>query len=83
MGRSPSSPLIDLTAILEAEHIGDRVASFLLILDGGAEPLGFGGNLLFENGEGSHDGVNGNEPVLASPGGQALDRQLYLPTILR
>ncbi len=70
-------------AYLEAERTGDRVASFLLILDGGAEPLGFGGNLLFENGEGSHDGVNGNEPVLASPGGQEMNQQMYLPTILR
>ena len=68
---------------LEAERTGDRIASFLLILDGGAEPLGFGGNLLLENSEGAHDGMNGNEPVLASPGGQALDQQLYLPFILR
>jgi hypothetical protein len=49
---------------LTAERAGDGVASFLLVLSGGSGELGFGGNLLFENREGGHDGVNGNEPFI-------------------
>lgn len=49
-------------AYLEAQRTGDQIASFLLQLDGGSGNLGFGGNLFFEDHEGSHDGVNGNEP---------------------
>ncbi len=54
-------------AYLEAQRAGDGVASFLLRIDDGSGTLGFGGNLFFEDSEGSSDGVNGNEPVIEAP----------------
>jgi hypothetical protein len=67
-------------AYLESERGGDGVASVYLQLSGGDGALGFGGNLYFEDREGSADGVNGNEPTLILPTGP-LPEQLYLPLI--
>lgn len=47
---------------LEGERTGDGTASLLLRLDTDERSVAFGGNLLFEDREGSADGVNGNEP---------------------
>ena len=52
---------------LEAQRTGDGVASFLLQLDAGSGTLGFGGNLFFEDSEGSSNGVNGDEPAIDAP----------------
>jgi hypothetical protein len=49
---------------LAAEYAGDQIASFVLSIAGGSGALGFAGNLVFEDREGSHDGNNGNEPAL-------------------
>ena len=51
-------------AYLEGERGGDGTAAFLLRLDGGGGALGFAGSLLFEDREGTADGLNGNEPAL-------------------
>ncbi len=67
-------------AYLEGERGGDGMASLYLLLQGGDGTLGFGGNLFFEDREGSADGVNGNEPTLLLPATPLTDR-LYLPLI--
>lgn len=51
---------------LESARTGDGIASLFVRLDSGSGDLGFGGNLLFEDREGSADGVNGNEPAIDS-----------------
>lgn len=49
---------------LEAERNGDQIASFLLYIEAADGTPGFAGSVLFEDREGSHDGINGNEPHL-------------------
>ncbi len=64
----------------ESERIGDQHASLYLLLSGGEGTLGFGGNLFFDDSEGSADGINGNEPTLLLPTAPSMER-LYLPLI--
>ena len=51
-------------AYIEQSRTGDGLASFIVRLDGGSGNLGFGSNILFEDREGSDDGINGNEPFI-------------------
>ncbi len=53
---------------VETERTGDGVVSFLAIISGGEGDLGFAGVVLVEDREGSHDGINGNEPKLILQG---------------
>jgi len=74
-------------AYLETQRNGDGIASFQLRLDSGAGNLGFAGSILFEDHEGTHDGVNGNEPLIviqteatATPTATMTDTPIPLPT---
>lgn len=68
---------------IEGERNGDGLVSFLLHLDGGSGSLGFGGNLLFEDREGTHDGVNGNEPFIDLHPEDDSSYWLFLPLIVK
>ncbi len=49
---------------LATEYAGDKLASFVLSVSGGSGTLGFAGSVIFEDREGSNDGINGDEPYL-------------------
>ncbi len=70
-----------VSAYLEAQRTSDNKAAFLLQLDGGSGSLGFAGNLLFEDHEGTHDGVNGNEPMLLTPAAMPTATATATPTV--
>lgn len=57
----------EVGAYIESQRTGDGVASFVLRLASGSGNLGFGGNLLLEDREGSANGVDGDEPYLVLP----------------
>ena len=65
---------------------GQGLVTFELRFEGGAGKLGFAGNALFEDSEGSADGVNGNEPFLELQT-EAVDttgwQRLFLPTLFK
>jgi hypothetical protein len=63
---------------VEQERVGDGTASFLLRLDAGSGDLAFGGNILFEDREGTDDGLNGNEPFIDPGPVAAATEPLYL-----
>ena len=71
---------------LAQERQGDGLVSFELRFENGAGALGFAGNVLFEDSEGSADGVNGNEPFLELKAPE-LDtsgwQRLFLPIVTR
>ena len=65
---------------------GDGLVSFELRFEGGEGALGFAGNVMFEDSEGSADGVNGNEPFLELKAPE-LDtsgwQRLFLPVLFK
>ena len=65
---------------VEAERTGDGIVSFLAIISGGEGDLGFAGVVLVEDREGSHDGINGNEPKLILQGIDATATPTFTPT---
>lgn len=53
-----------LGTFMEAERMGDGLASLMLRIESATNPLSFQGTLSIEDVEGTFDGQNGNEPEL-------------------